>query len=558
MKQTILKKLNPVLLGLACACAAGVSISAQAQRVPTGTNQIAFADFDNFIPGGNYGYWYSGPVDVSGGAPQYFDRFYADPVIDPAKGPTVGRFTFDATQFQGTDAVLTGWWGCGFGGQVNWTTNVDGISIPDPALFISMDPVDYILSFDARIEGLEPGQSANCDMEFRIGTGGGSGWVLVKQIRYHPGSNWTHFVFTLDDGTWIGADSSPTTSLDSFTNAIAAGTINTIAWNQNQPNPSQFGFDGDNAIYLDNVKLDVLQYAGPPPPPPPKVALPVFDYNFDDKGLWWAWPNFPATTSGWSANANLATYSAINPAVGEGVNGSQAFAISMDNTTILTDPPGQPAWAGGNASAGGPVNYAYMTSGDLKDYRLNFAARAVGLADDQGSTPFVFQIYFNAPDDTLSPADGDANRDTLLRLNVTVNGVTTNWQTFKPSLKEGSVDSGSLANFQTFLSKIDEITFQLQIQNPHQSAVWGLDAGNEIVVDDLKLERLVTGTPPLKIEPMGDKVVVSWDQPSSGTVKLLSGSTPAAITTEVVGATSPYTNAVSAAPKYFRTQWVAP
>jgi hypothetical protein len=561
MKRKPLHHLGPAILGMACACALGTSTNAHAQRVPIGTNQIAFADFDNFVPSGSYGYWYSGPTDVSAGAPQYFDRYYYDLALDFTNGPTMGKFTFDSTQFQGTDAVLTGWWGCGFGGSVNWTTNVDGVSSPDPTLFSSQDTTDYILTFDARVEGLVPNQTtANCDMEFRLGKngGGGANWVLVKQIRYHPGTNWVHFRFTLEDGTWIGADQTPSTSFDTFTNAVAAGEINAIAFNQNQPNPDQLGFDADNAFYIDNIKLEVFTYSSPPPPPPPKVALAVLDYNFDDKNIWWIWPQGPAaTTGGWSANANLATYWGLWPLAGEGVNGSQALAIAMDNTTILTDPPGRPNWAGGNVSAGGPGNYAQMASSDLKDYRVNLQARAVGLADDQGSTPFIFQMYFNAPDGTLGGAT-NGNADTLLRLNATINNVKTNWQTFMVSLKDASVDSGSVADFQTYLSQISEISFQLQIQNPHDDTVWGLDANNMIIVDNVKLERLVTGNPALQIQVIGNEAVVTWDPPSNGTAKLLSGSSPGSIDTEVVGATSPHTNAISGTPKYFRTQWVPP
>ena len=62
----------------------------------------------------------------------------------------------------------------------------------------------------------------------------------------------------------------------------------------------------------------------------------------------------------------------------------------------------------------------------------------------------------------------------------------------------------------------------------------------------------------MKVQALSDKVVVSWDPPSTGTVKLLQGSTVGTVTTEVVNATSPHTNAVSAGPLYFRTLWVPP
>ena len=283
------------LLGLACACVAVLSLTAQAQRTPNATNQIAFADYDTIVPGWDYGYWYAGPTPVDPAGSYTRDRYFSDPIIDPAKGQTVFQYTFDSTVYAGTEAVTSpgGWWGTGFGMPVPWKA-VDGVPTTDSALFSSSDPADYILSFDARVEGLLAEQTtADCDMEFRIGTGGGSGWVMIKALRYHPGTNWAHFEFNLDQGNWIGADQTPSTSLEMFTNAVAAGSIIEIAFNHNLPNPTQFGFDYDNAVYLDNVKLEVYEYAGPPPPPPPKVAVAILDYNFDDKDTWWAWPSYP-------------------------------------------------------------------------------------------------------------------------------------------------------------------------------------------------------------------------------------------------------------------------
>jgi hypothetical protein len=540
------------LLGLAaCACVVGANLPAYGQRVPTATNQLAFADFDTAIPGWDYGYWYSGPTEVLPAGTYMQNRYYIDPLIDPANGQTVFQYTFDSTVYQGTEATISGWWGTGFGMPVPWNG--------DPYTFESVDPYDYILSFDARVEGLAPDQTTgSCTMEFRLGTGGGTGWVLVKSLPYNAGSNWTHFEFHLDQGSWIGADQTPTTSLETFTNAVNAGTISTVQFNQNQPNPSRWGYDGDNAVCMDNIKLEVYHYDAPPPPPPPRQALPIADYDFDDRNTWWAWPSFPETTTGWSANANLATYWALRPDAGSGSGGSNAFSINMDNTTILTDPPGTPAWAGGNVSFGGPANYSLVTSPDLKDYQYTFTARVEGLAEGQETTPFVVQIYFNAPDDTLQPADADANRDMLVRLNLTVSNIRSNWQTFVISLKEASVDSGSMANFQAHYSKVDEIQWQLQIQNPHQANIWGTDADNKIIVDDFKFERLFTATPPLSVAKIDNNVVVSWTPPSTGTVLLLTGSNLSNITNEVVGATSPYSSPVSGAPKFFRTVWVPP
>ena len=537
MTRPLLNKLSPVLL--ACACAAGLGINAQAQRVPIGTNEVSFVDFDLSNLNSSYGYFYS---DGNIGGGYFVDRFY---LVPPDSTNMVLHYTFDDAVFTG----FTSWWGTGFGGVMPWSQ--------DPLVFNSTDLTDYILSFDARVEGLAPGtNTANCVMEFRLGLGG-TQWSLVRELPYAPGSNWAHFVFTLDQGKFIAADGT-STSMETWTNGVAAG-ITTVAFNQNQPNPIHFGFDTDNVIELDNVKLQLLQYAGPPPPPPPKVGLAILDYNFDDKGLWWVWPNYPETTTGWSANANKGSYWGLNPVVGGGLDGSQAMAIGMDNTLIAVAPPGIPDWAGGNASAGGEANLANLTGTALGDYRVTLNARAAGLADEiNGTTSFVLQLIFNSPDDTLQPPDADTGADMLLRLNGQINNVKSNWQAFSMSLKDFGLDSGSMANFTNNLSKVSEIQFQLQIQNPHTLSTWGTDADNQIIIDDLKLERLVIGTPPLMLEIVGTGLKLTWAQPSSGAVKLMSGNTPDAITTEVVGATSPYNLPLTGAAKFYRTQWVPP
>lgn len=539
MNKKPLQRPSVTSLALACACAVGFTTAVQAQHDPVGTNQIALTDFDNFNPGWGYGYFYNWGTPSPEGTYTYTVR-YEDPLLDPANGPLVYQYTFDTTGYSVAGA------GCGTG----FGTGVAGWS-GDPAEFNSLDPADYIVSWDARVEGLLPGQTtANCELQFRLGPDG-AGRILMKGYAYNPGSNWMHFVRTFEDGFYGEG-----TTYQTFTNGLATGFAG-ISFNQNQHEPYlQFGFDADNAIYVDNIKLEVIQYAGPPPPPPPKVALAVLDYNWDDKPIWWSWNAFPGGTGWVDGGGTRAYYWAINDAPDEGVAGSKAYVMAMDNSLMAGGTT--PGWAGGNTGGGGPGNYAPMTSPDLKDYRLNFAARVDGLAEGREDTPVTVQLHFRAPDDTLQPPDGNSDMDVLLVLNVDVSGVKSNWQTFMPLLKMGSVNSGSVANFQTHHSQISQIDFQFQIQNSHQEAVWGYDADNRIVIDDFKLERLVTGTPPLVVQSLGDKVVVSWAMPDTGSVKLLKGSSITAVDTEVVGATSPYTNAVSVGPLYFRTLWVPP
>lgn len=538
-------QISTALLGLALLCSLSFSVTLRAQPI-AGTNEIAYADFDNFIPGWSYGYFYPGDQ----GATFIVDRFYYDPSIEPENGPTVLQYTFDNSPFELLVAGNPGYsYGTGFGMPVNWDF--------DWTKFTSTELADYILSWDARVEGLLPGQTtANCQMEFRLNSSLvdpplPNNRALQRNIAYNPGSNWTHFVFTLDTGSW-----GDNTTYNSFTNGIAAG-ITGIEFNQNQHRPDgQFGFGPNKVIYLDNIKLEVISYAGPPPPPPPKQALSIFDYNFDDKALWYSWNAFPGGTGWVDGGGTRAYYWAENNVAGAGVGGSQAFIMGMDNTLMAQGT--RPGWAGGNVGGGGPVDYSSVTSADLKDYRLNFAARVEGLAPGRESTPVTVQLHFLAPDDTLQPPDGDTNRDLLLRLNVDVSGLTSEWKTFTPLLKEGSVNAGTLANFQDHFNKIDEISFQFQILNSHQDEVWGYDADNRIVVDDFKLERLVAATPPLNVQLVGGNVVVSWPPVETGTVQLQSASNVNGPYTEVVGASSPYSTPIAGAPKYFRTIWVPP
>lgn len=545
MKSTLSQKLSPAFLGLACACTVGFEASVHAQI--TGTNEIAFTDWDTTNPGWSYGYFYQ--WNDAGARGTWTDiRNFIDPIIDPTNGPTVFQYTFEDVQYEDQVATNGGGFGTGFGTGLVWDY--------DSAKFTSLNLEDYILSWDARVEGLKPGQTtANCAMEFRLNSSASTPTrILQRAIGYNPGSNWTHFVFTLDAGAY-----GDNTTYATFTNGILNG-ITGIEFNQNQHMASdQFGFDSNNVIYMDNIKLEVISYAGPPPPPPPKVAHTIFDYNFDDRDVWYEWNTYPATGTGWSANANHGLYSAIRPDAGAGVGGSNGFAMLMDNSTIATDPPGIPQWAGGNVGSGGPCDFSWVVSGDVKNYRTTFSARVQGLAEGQTDAPLTVQLHFLAPDDTLQPPDSDTDRDLLLVLNIDATGITSNWLTFSYSLKDAVVNAGSLANFQAHYKLVDEITYQLQINGTAQVALWGTDADNKIVLDDFKLESLMNGAPPLTVTPSGGNVTLSWAAlTTGGYLQLQSAMTAGGPYVDVPGATNspvtlPHTNAAG----FFRTHWMA-
>src|SRR6187455_781057 len=87
---------TPAWLALALVWALGSAPPIEAQTV-TGTNQIAFSDFDTAIPSYDYGYFYHWGWPASG---QYtngtylVNRAYNDPLINPTNGPLVIRYDF--------------------------------------------------------------------------------------------------------------------------------------------------------------------------------------------------------------------------------------------------------------------------------------------------------------------------------------------------------------------------------------------------------------------------------------------------------------------------------
>ncbi len=526
MKAKSIQRLRVALLGLACACAAGFTVPAHAQI--TGTNQIAFTDFDTSAPGWSFGYYYSWNVpDVPPEPGTYeYTTGYTDPLLDPTNGPLVYRFAFTNTPYEGPVTTNAAGYGVGFGMPLNWTF--------DPAAFTSLELADYIISWDARVEGLKPGQTtANCEMQLKLKTGTPA---LQKNIGYNPGSNWTHFVYTLADGGFADG-----TTFTSFTNGIVTG-ITVVECAQNQHMPSdQFGFDEDNVVYLDNIKLEVLTYAGPPPP---KVPLgSILDWNFDDKPVWEAWS--AGTIGGWSANGVKATYLIDPTNAVTGLGGSNAFMFWMINEIYATNSP-LPNWAGGNGGLVGPGDYSYVTSGDLSDYLLSMDARAEGMAPDTTAVSFDFQTRFNT------------STGTLARIDTTFTGVSSNWSRVSLLLNKGSIGEGSKTDFAANYLAVTEMPVQVQLNNVVQSSLWQFDGDNKIFLDNLKLERLVVGCPPLNVQKIGNNVVVTWAQPATGSAKLQSSTAVNGTYADVIGATSPYPTPISGAPKYFRTQWIAP
>ncbi len=87
------------------------------------------------------------------------------------------------------------------------------------------------------------------------------------------------------------------------------------------------------------------------------------------------------------------------------------------------------------------------------------------MAPDATKAGVTVQFYFNAPDNTLQPADSNTDRDMLIRLNYELTGISSNWQTFVCSFKDASVNAGTAADFQANYKAVDEIQYQLQINS---------------------------------------------------------------------------------------------
>jgi hypothetical protein len=510
---------------LCMALVLGSAIPGQSQPI-TGTNQIAFSDFDTAIPNYDYGYYYSGGWPQSG---QYTNgtyavsRTYIDPLIDPTNGPTVMQYIFTNAPFY--DLITTNpsaYYGTGFGGPQVWAF--------DPSVFNNSYLSNYLFEFDARVAGLDAGQTtANGEMQVQIFAGAK---ILQKNINFNPGSNWTHFSFTLEDGSFGDG-----TTYVGFTNGLASISSITFNVNLHMPHP-QFGWDDYNVLLLDNIELSVVQFSGPPPPPPPTVPFLIVDWNMDDKPLWYTYGGYA-----WSQNTNVPTITyATNIAdmPGFGIGGSNAWWIRMDNTNLA--PPNTPDWGGGGTGGGGPADYSRFTSSSLSSYRISFDSRAEGLSSDL-TTSCALQFF-------LDSTNGN------LRLDFAV-PASSNWTTHAYTLNQGNAGIGSKAAFATNYNTYTELRMQWQIENA-TSADWGFDSDNTLIIDNIKLERLDIGCPPLTVSVSGTNIVVTWSQPNTGTAKLQSANNFNGPYSDVAGASSPYQTPLAGAPRYFRTQWVPP
>jgi hypothetical protein len=74
----------------------------------------------------------------------------------------------------------------------------------------------------------------------------------------------------------------------------------------------------------------------------------------------------------------------------------------------------------------------------------------------------------------------------------------------------------------------------------------------------MKLTHYATGCPRLTITTLGTEEVVTWADPDTGAAQLQTADSVLGPWQDVIGAVSPHTNSIPAAPKCYRTRWVAP
>jgi hypothetical protein len=489
-----------------------------------GTNELGFSEFD---AGGvwSYGYYYSWGWPASG---QFTNGTYGNDYayVDPIKvtGPVVGAYYFTNVMMADLMTNSGAGYGTGFGGPV--------LAGSYGFLDLSTNLEDYILSFDARVEGLATGQtSGNAEMQAQWQSGGN---ILQHNFGVSVNSNWTHYSALLSDATGIGG--TPVT-VSNWVYAIENFLVSGMTWNVNLHQPDlQFGFDENNRVYVDNIRLQMIVRTGAPPVLPPTQVKTMLDWNMDDKPMYGGYGGY-----NWSQNTFLPTFTWSPADAGFGVGGSNGWTLHMDNTALA--PPNNPQWAGGGTGDNGPTDYSLFNTGDLKAYKLTFDSRVEGLDPARESTTCRLQFFMDIVDNNM-------------RLDFNIPG-GSNWVTTSYLLNSGSVGLGSKASFSTNHA-VTEVRIQCQIENANSGVDWGFDADNTLIVDNIKLERIVEATPPLSVVRSGNNIIVTWSQPTVGSAKLQSANSITGGWSDVTGATSPYSTAIGTTSRFFRTQWVAP
>lgn len=517
---------------LSLAGALMLAAGASSVRAAT-TNVVSLTTFDPAAAAPwSYGYFYN-----NNGLGSYAvnHSYYLPDDTDMTNG--LFQLTFDITDLNGMAN-----WGLGAGAPLFRADT-------DPALFVSGDRANYLFNFDTRAEGLLPGQTASGEMQvqfYRKDDANQDVLMLQVNLPFQATANWQTLTFNLGDGV-LGAGTA-----DADFEQFHAATSD-LRFNVNFNEPFQtFGYDGDNAVYVDNVRLQAIDTGGNSGPQPERTEA-IVDWNMDDKGVWYEY-NYD-----WSQNDNHLIRTGGNNANNAnpntlGVGGGSGWFLNIDTTSFADNTP---QFAGAGTGGGGPADYTRFNTNDLASYRVSFDARAEGIAAI--NTAASLQIFLDAPDDTVQPADADADDDRILQLNFNVAHLTGEFQHYTFSLGKGALGGGSKENFQAYFDKINNLRTQWQIENAASAADWGFDADNMLVIDNIKVERVYQGLQPLTFSVEGNELVLTWTDATTGTTKLQSADTVDGSYTDVNDATGgTYRAPMNGSQKYFRLIWTAP
>ena len=222
----------------------------RAPVIPPPTTPYAIVDWNMDDKGLLYG-WAAG---TNGGWSQ--NGVKATYLLDWASAGT-GQGGSNSIQFwmineiYATNSPLPTWAGGngGFGGPGNYA------QVRSPSL------ADYRLSMDARVEGLDPAATAaDFDFQVRFVAPAPLGSLVRCDCKFYGvSSNWTHVEIKLNQAV-VGEGSAANfaANYSQVTEVAPQVQLNNVA------RASLWGFDADNKLFLDNIKLEYISVECPP------------------------------------------------------------------------------------------------------------------------------------------------------------------------------------------------------------------------------------------------------------------------------------------------------
>lgn len=224
----------------------------------------------------------------------------------------------------------------------------------------------------------------------------------------------------------------------------------------------------------------------------------VFSLNFDD--------SFPSGTYSFgyagygpveggnvTVDESIVQSSAVN--FGVGIDGGSALQFFGDTTALETAivEPNNYSYAGFGIGINVDLFGVQLTSPELSNYVVDLSVVANGLQDGVSQSNGLVDVRFFAPDGTLLPDDEDLDGDIIFT------GRYRNVALAKEAFENSSfrldssfeVRQGSVENFTNHHGAIDFM--QVVVEYPGAIGDFGIDADNEVIIDNLSFTE---GAPP--------------------------------------------------------------